>query len=142
MAKEKVLLSTAAVLVGLLVAAVAFYLYQGTRGISTQNPGSEVSILKPSSTPKPKVLLVLNQPEDESIADTRVVKVSGKTEPDATIVVTTDTDEDVITPTSTGDFSTTVTIDNGGNIIKVTAIGKNGDTNSISRTVSYTTESF
>ncbi|HZQ29536.1 MAG TPA: hypothetical protein VFA93_00440 [Patescibacteria group bacterium] len=141
MAKERVLLSTAAVLIGLLVAAVAFYLYQGTRGLSI-NEQQGIAILKPTPTPKPRVLLVLDQPEDESIADTRVVKISGKTEPDALIVIITSTDYDVINPTPTGDFSTTVTIDNGENLIRITAVSKSGETNTIERTVSYTTESF
>lgn len=141
MAKERVLLSIAAVLVGLLVAALAFYLYQGTKGLSI-NEQQGVAILKPTPTPKPRVLLNLDEPQDESIADTRVIKISGKTDPEATIVILTSTDQDVIIPTKSGDFSTTETIDTGTNLIRVTAIGKNGETNTIERTVSYTTESF
>ncbi|HKC15028.1 MAG TPA: hypothetical protein VKC89_03665 [Patescibacteria group bacterium] len=141
MSKEKVILSFVAVTVGLIVAAVAFYFYQGTKEIpkELQKP---ISILNPNSTPKPAVTLVIDEPKDESVSNTRVIKVSGKTDPDAMIIVLTDTDESVLNPTITGEFSTTVTIETGANPIQITAIGKNGETNTIERTITYSTESF
>ncbi len=93
-------------------------------------------------SPKPAVTLVIDEPKDESVSNTRVIKVSGKTDPDAMIIVLTDTDESVLNPTITGEFSTTVTIETGANPIQITAIGKNGETNTIERTITYSTESF
>ena len=140
MNKEKVILSFVAVLVGLLVAGGAFYFYQQTKVLPSdlQKPIS----ITTNQTPKPKVTLSLDEPKDESVSDTRVIKVSGKTDPDAVIVILTDNDYDVITPSSTGDFSTTETIRDGENSIEVTAMNKNGDVNTIKRTVTYSTESF
>ncbi len=140
MGKEKIILSFIAVVVGLLFASVIFYLYQGTKVLS---PGKLKTVAVVSSpTPKPKVILNLDEPKDEEINDSRVVKVSGQTDPDALIVILTQTDQQVLNPSSSGSFSTTVTIENGENLIKITAIGPNGDTNTQTRTVSFTIESF
>ncbi len=140
MTKEKIILSVVAILVGLLVATGAFYLYQTTKTLS---PSQEKTVsIKPSPSPKPEVLLTLDEPKDESVADNRVVKISGKTDSDALIVILTDSDEQVLNPTQTGDFSTTTTIGEGSNLIQITAIGKNGNTNTLERTVSYTSEGF
>lgn len=140
MNKEKVILSLVAVLVGLLVAGGSFYFYQQTKVIPSelQKPVA----ITTNQTPKPKVTLSLDEPKDESVSNTKVIKVSGKTDPDAVIVILTDSDYDVVTPTSTGDFSTTETIKNGENSIEVTAMNKKGDVNTIKRTVTYSTESF
>lgn len=141
MSKEKVILSFVAIMVGLTVAGVGFYLYQTTKVLPIEKQESSI-VTKPSPTPKPTVTLVIDEPKDEAVVDKPVIKVSGKTDPDAMIVILTDTDEQVLNPTPTGDFSTTITIESGANIIEITAVGKNGDTNSIERTVTYSTESF
>lgn len=140
MTKEKIILSFVAVLIGLSVASGIFYFYQQTKIISPENQNKIV--IPPSTTPKPKVILTVDEPTDEKISDTRVVKVSGKTEPDALIIILTDDNEEVINPAKNGDFSTTITLVNGVNLLQITAVGKNGDTNTIERTVSYSTESF
>lgn len=140
MTKEKIILSVVAILTGLLVATGAFYIYQSTKTLS---PLQEKPIsINPSPSPKPQVLLTVDEPKDESIADNKVVKISGKTDSDALVLVLTNSDEQVLNPSQTGDFSTTVTIGDGSNLVQITAIGKNGDTNTIERTVSYTTQSF
>lgn len=140
MTKEKIILSFAAVLIGLLVASGVFYFYQQTKILSPEK--QKTVLTQPSPTPKPLVLLVVDEPVDEKIYDTKIVKVSGKTEPDALIVILTENSEDVLNPAKNGDFSTTVTLENGANLIQITAIGKNGDTNTIERTISYSSESF
>lgn len=140
MTKEKIILAFVAILIGLLAATGIFYLYQKTKVLSPEKQKT-VSVI-PTTTPRPLVLLTLDEPKDENIYDNRVVKVSGKTDSDALIIVLTNSDQQVLNPTATGDFSTTVTIGSGANFIQVTAVGKNGDTNTIERTVSYSTESF
>lgn len=140
MTKEKIILSFVAVLIGLLVASGVFYFYQQTKVISPEK--QKTVLTQPSPTPKPLVLLVVDELLDEKIYDTKVVKISGKTEPDALIVILTENSEDVLSPAKNGDFSTTVTLENGANLIQITAIGKNGGTNTIERTVSYSSESF
>lgn len=140
MTKEKIVLSFVAVLIGLLVATSAFYLYQKTRVIPRENQKT-VSV-KPVPTPKPLVLLTVDEPQDEKIYDSKIVKVTGKTEEGALIVILSENNQDVLSPTINGDFSTTITLANGANFIQITAVGKNGDTNTIEKTISYSGENF
>lgn len=140
MTKEKIILSITAVLIGLLAASAVFYFYQGTKVIPIDK--QKTVLIKPSPTPKPSVLLVIDEPTDEKIYDTRVIKISGKTDPDALIVILTENSEEVLNPTKNGDFSTTITLENGANLLEITAVGKNGDTNTIERTVSFAAENF
>ncbi|HSX40283.1 MAG TPA: hypothetical protein VLF68_01580 [Candidatus Saccharimonadales bacterium] len=140
MKKEKVVLSFVAVLAGLLVAAVAFYFYQRTKIL----PKNQTISLTITPTPRPANALFLNidNPKDEDVVSKKVVTVSGKTFPDATIAIITDTDQQVVTPTASGDFSTTVTIEDGANIIEVTAIAPTGEEIKQLKTVTYSTENF
>ena len=143
MKKEKVILSFVAILIGLLVAAVIFYLYQATKTIS---PNKITTIaLKPTATPKPSLapfFLSVDAPADQSVVSSMTLSVSGKTEPTATVVVITPVDQQIISPASSGDFSTTVTINNGENPIEITAIGTDGQETKVLKTVTFTTESF
>lgn len=140
MTKEKIILSFVAVLIGLLVASGAFYFYQQTKVIPPEK--QKTISVQPSPTPKPSVVLTLDEPADEKVFETRIIKISGKTEPDALIVILTESSEEVLNPAKNGDFSTTINLENGVNILQITAVGKNGDTNTIDRTVSYSPESF
>lgn len=137
---EKIILAVAAVLAGLFVAGIAFYIYQTTRTLS---PSSIKTItLKPSPAAGPDVPLAVDSPLDESVTTSRVVTVSGKTDPQATVVVTTDTNDTVVSPASSGAFSLTVTIASGENRILVTSILPNGQESQKQLTVSVETDDF
>ncbi|MBI2032945.1 MAG: hypothetical protein HYT10_00530 [Candidatus Levybacteria bacterium] len=141
MKAEKIFISFIAVVIGIIVAGVAFYIYQSTKILPPSNT-KPLSVTKPSPTPPTTIFLSLEQPADEDVVDKKVITVSGKTTKDATVVVSTPVADQVVTPTSTGSFSTTVTIDDGGNQIEVTAIGANGEEATQTRTVTFSTESF
>ena len=142
MRKEKIVLSFIAVAIGLLVAGIAFYFYQSTKIISPSKI-KQVTVATPTPTPRPSIFLSISEPLDEAVLDSRVVKISGKTTPDATIVVLTSSgDQQVLNPTTTGDFSTTVTIDSGQNLLEITAIGANGEDITVKKTVTFSTEEF
>ena len=141
MKQERVILSFIMVIIGLLVAGVAFYLYQGTKSA----PSSKTSITTPSPTATPintSVYLNVNNPTDESITDNKTVGVSGKTTPGATVVIMTNSDQKVITPSNQGDFSTTITITDGANLIRVIAFGADGQSTIVQKTITYSTEDF
>ena len=141
MSKEKVVLSFIAVVVGILVTGVAFYLYEATKVV----PASKIKTIKissPTKTPKPSIFLTIKDPEDEKVVGKKVVAVSGETAKDATIVVLSPIDEDVVKPTSSGSFSTTINIDSGENNIEITAISPNGEETRITKTVTFSTEEF
>ena len=122
MKKEKIVLSFLAVLFGLLVAGVAFYLYQSTKTISSSQTKT-ISITPPEVLKEPQksssIFLTVDTPKDEDVSDTKTVSISGKTIPEATIVINTSTNDDVITPAKNGNFSTTVVLENGVNYIEI-----------------------
>src|SRR5438034_3357215 len=144
MKTEKVVLSFVAVLIGLLVAGAAFYFYESTRVIS---PASKHLATKTSQSPTqvpesntPSVLAI-DSPSDESVVTNKTLTVKGKTQPNATIEVTTPVDDEVTTASSAGDFSTSATLDDGTNQVSVTAIDANGQDETKILTVTYYTES-
>jgi Glucodextranase, domain B len=144
MKTEKVVLSFIAVLVGLLVAGIAFFIYQSTKTIpASKLPKITINVPSPTITlPPPTVTLSIDQPTDESIVTTRSITINGKTNPDATIVVNTATDDQVTTPTANGTFSLTVNIDDGENEITITAINAKGEEITKKLTITYSTEEF
>ncbi len=141
MKQERVILSFIMVIIGLLVAGVAFYIYQGTKSV----PSSKTSILVASPTPTPvatSVYLNVDSPTDESVLGNKTVTVSGKTTPHPTIVIMTNSDQKVITPSGVGDFTTTIIITDGGNLLRVTAFGSDGQSETIQKTITYSIEDF
>lgn len=140
MKKERVILSIIAIAVGLLFAGIAFNLYQGTKDIPSIK--KTITISTPSPAPAEEKLLTVNEPENEKVYTTKVVNISGKTNPNATVVVLTDSDQQVLKPTANGSFSTTVNIGDDQNVLEITTILPNGERKTVRKTVSYSTEEF
>lgn len=138
MKTEKIVLSFIATLLGLLVAAVAFYFFS----TKTTPPQAKVISISPTPTPVPSIFLTLHQPKDEGVVSNKTITVSGKTRSDAVIVILTNGVQNVISPSSSGNFSTQITIANGQNIIEVVAIAADGETKSIKKTLTYSEEEF
>ena len=141
MKKEKIILYFVATLFGLLVAGVVFYLYQTTRTVPSTT-SKTISITSPTPTISPSISLVLDRPKDEEVVNSKILIVSGKTQSDAVIVVITDSSQDVITPSANGNFSTTVNLDDGQNILEVISIAPNGESVKSKKTVTYSLEEF
>ena len=141
MKKEKIILSFGADIVGLLVAVVLFFFYQSTKKISSNNI-DKIIINAPTPTPESAVYLTVDRPRDEEVSIKRTIAVSGKTVPGAKIIIATQSDQVAATPTKNGDFSTDITLDDGENILEVTAIATNGEVTSLKRVVTFSTESF
>ena len=142
MKTEKVVLSFIAVLIGVLVAAIAFYLYQSTRVIKpTATKGASTSS-SPTTPPTIENPLTISSPEDELVTEKRTIQISGKTDPQATVIISTEDEDKVVTPTSSGTFSTTATLSDGENEIVFTAFMPDGQESVVKRTVSFSTESF
>lgn len=137
---EKVLLAFFAVLGGLIVAGVAFYIYESTRTIPPSQVKT-VQIVSPTPTATP-VILTLTSPQDGSVTGNKIVTVSGQTTAGATLIVSTANGDEVITPASTGTFSTTVTIDSDENYIHILAIDPKGNEAEKTVTVTYSTQNF
>ena len=140
MKQERVILSSVMVLIGLLVAGAAFYFYQSSKVVSSKSTVSNV--VAPTPTPKPSVYLSVTTPDNEIVVSNKTLNILGKAPVDATVLVITSSDQLVFKPSSQGDFSTTITLDGGLNVITIEAISPNGEIASVKRTVTYSTESF
>lgn len=141
MKKEKLILLFVATLLGLIVAGVLFYLYQTTKIVSTPSTKT-ITLASPTPTVIPSISLTLDRPKDEEVVSEKILIVSGKTQSNATIVILTDSSEDVIAPSADGKFSTTVNLEDGENILEVTAIAPNGESIVIKKTITYSLEEF
>ena len=144
MKAEKVVLSFVAVLVGLVAAGIAFYLYQATITL----PGSKTKTMTfvPSPTLAPlsdkEHLLIIDNPKDEAVFGKKLITVSGKTVKGATIIVSTENSDDVVKPAGNGSFTLTQSIPDGTSILQISAIFPDGTEKKVMRTVTFSTESF
>lgn len=141
MKTERIVLSFIAILIGILVAGIAFYLFQATKTIPSSKT-RPISAIAPTSTPKSSIFLTIESPKDEEVIDKKTVTISGKTISQAIIVISTSTADQVISPTTTGSFSATATLIDGQNQIQITAIAPNGEEVKVERTVTFSTEMF
>lgn len=142
MKTEKVVLSFIAVLIGIIVTGVAFYLYQSAKSSSGENSAKKIVIAEePSPTPEYSQLTI-KTPEDGSVFSKKVIKVEGSTEEGSTVIIISPVDQEVLLPSGNGDFSATVDIDDDENIIEITSISPDGTKTTEIRTVTYSTEDF
>ena len=141
MKKEKTVLSFAAVFIGLAVAGIAFYVFQLTKTLPPQATKTE-AVRTPTQAPKSGMFLTISEPNNEIVSNSKTVKIAGKTLPGSVVIVATKVNQEVIKPVPNGDFSTTVAIDEGVNLIRLTAIASNGEEKTVLRTISFTNEDF
>lgn len=144
MKKEKVVLSFVAVLLGLLVSGGVFYFYQSTKVIRVDKPTtiSAKATPTPSSKQSSAIFLSIDSPKDEIVVDKKILTVAGKTVKDATVVISTGIDDEVVPTAANGDFTTTVNLEDGENPIEITAIANTGEETKIIKTVTFSTENF
>lgn len=144
MKAEKVILSFVAVIVGLVAAGIAFYLYQMTKTIPPEKNQTIAVKTKVSPTPTPRNenFLTVENPKDESVSANKTINISGKTIPNSTIIVSTENNDQVVTPSGNGDFTLSTTVGEGTNLIQITSVFPNGEEKKVLRTVTYSTESF
>jgi hypothetical protein len=142
MKQERVILSFIMVLIGLLVAGALFYFYQSTKKVSPSAINIITASKTPTPTPQSKIYLTLNQFADEQVVSDKTFKISGQTNPNATIIVVTQNGQDVLQPTSLGNFSTTITLSDDQNIVQIISVLPGGEITSVQRTVTYSTEAF
>lgn len=142
MKTEKLILSFIATLFGLLVAGIVFYFFQATKTVTPNSNTKTFSFTSPTPTPIPSIFLIVVRPKEEEVVNSKVLVVSGKTAGNAVVSVITETSEDVMAPSENGDFSTTVNLDEGQNVLEIISIAPNGESIRIKKTVTYSQEEF
>lgn len=139
--RERVVIVFVAAAIGIVVTTLVFFIYQQTKNIP-QKSSNVTAMNEPTPTPKNSQFLSIDQPQDESVSDRRSIQIKGKTNPGATIIVTTNQEDIVAIPTPDGAFSINITIDAGSNRIITRSIAPNGEEAQDIRVVTFTTEEF
>lgn len=141
MKAERIVLSFIAILIGLFVAGIVFFVFQITQNKDTEKK-QVVSIL-PSPSPSPaSTLLSIQSPENEAVVAEKMTTLEGKAPQGSTIIIATENGHSVSMAEDDGSFSEEVVLDSGVNIIHITAVMRDGNEESVTHTVSYSTESF
>ncbi|KKR25273.1 MAG: hypothetical protein UT56_C0001G0004 [Candidatus Levybacteria bacterium GW2011_GWB1_39_7] len=139
--RERLVIVFIAIAIGLLTTTLVFFLYQQTKTIP-QKAISKSSENFPSPTPQNKVYLSIDEPKDESLSERRSIQVKGRTNPQNTIIISTNIEDLIIKPTTDGKFSATVTIDPSSNEIVTRSIDPDGQEAKDARVVTFNTEEF
>lgn len=141
MKKEKIILLAVAGLIGLFITIAVFFLYQETRKV---NPSEikKITIKNPTPQPQSSIFISVNSPKDEEVVDKRNIVISGKTIPEAKILIISENSQELALASGIGDFSADLTIDEGENILEIIAIAPNGETAKTKKVVTFSTEIF
>ncbi|HUD44811.1 MAG TPA: hypothetical protein VMR41_04670 [Patescibacteria group bacterium] len=145
MKSERIILSFIAVLVGLMAAGGTYFIYQ--HYVKSSNKSSvlnaAVKQITPTQTPRnSNDYLIIQNPSDEMVTDSRSLQVNGKATKDSTIIVSTPSTDQVAIASADGSFSLTTTLDDDTNILQITAIFPDGSEQKTLKTVTYSTEDF
>ncbi|OIP57387.1 MAG: hypothetical protein COX79_05120 [Candidatus Levybacteria bacterium CG_4_10_14_0_2_um_filter_36_16] len=139
--KERIVIVFIAVALGLFVTTVGYLLYQQTKVIPKNLAGTTTQIIV-TPTLADKYFLSVEEPTNESISSKRTVVVKGKTNPENTLVVSTNQEDQVATPTRDGSFSITTAIDTGVNKIVTRSIAPDGEEKIDTRILTFSQEDF
>ncbi len=139
--KERLIIIVLAVVSGLVITTAAFFIYQNFINNSDTATDRNTNI---QSTPQPieNLLLEISEPLDGSLTDNRTISVKGVTNPENVIIVSSNQEDNSGKPTSDGNFSLTVTIDAGANVLVVRSIAPDGSEIEKEIVVTYSTEEF
>jgi hypothetical protein len=125
-------------LVGLGVGGL--FLYSRKSSTPAPAPAPIVADAQPTAVPTVTNLpLVVTSPAEGELAVSQKISVKGKTSPNITVAIFTDSDQTSVQSSSTGDFEAMVTLQTGINSLTVTVFDDNGQEKSVSMDVVYDT---
>lgn len=111
----------------------------GMKDKSTDQPKQEEVAEEPTSTPAVSSNLEILIPDDQAFVQENEVTVSGKSQPQSTIIITTPFDENVVMASDDGTFSSKISLEEGPNEILVVSL-KDDKTEEKTINVNYTKE--
>lgn len=91
-------------------------------------------------TPKPAAALILSAPADDAYTTSSTTRVSGKSRPGSTVVITGGRKDHVFEADQSGTFSSEVTLVEGTNELTITAVSEDGTQSTVQRTIIYESE--
>lgn len=126
---------------GIIGATVAFGLWRANKALSSKNkPAEFIQTEAPKTEEKSSGVLEVTHPENNSVVSEANLKVSGKTTPESTVVISTGSKEVLLESDKKGEFSGTIELSGGANLLKVVSIDKDGNKEEVELAVVYSTE--
>lgn len=138
MRKEVVL----AIIIGIILGGIVLYGIKIANQSATQGPtsGTEASNTNnPTPTPTPVNTISIISPTDHAVLFSPTVTLKGKTQPNISVAITTDSGDTIINSDDQGNFSTDATLIGGENNISAVAVFPDESTASASISIIYTT---
>ncbi len=127
-------------LILILSASGALIYFKGPNlflGFQNNNASPSLSKGGPITKPPATFALNLDSPDNNLLVFNKNLIISGNTNPNASVLISTLSNDSVITSKPDGTFSTDLTLDPGENNLKVVVFDKNGDSRSQERTIYY-----
>lgn len=140
--KERIVIIFIAVTLGLLATTIGFFLYESAKPEKGSTQPTPEKTLTTTPQTNSGILLEITEPKDESLTTKRSILVKGRTDPENTLIISSNTDDVVASPTPEGDFTATITIDAGVNTLTTQAITPTGESKKDIRTISFSSEEF
>lgn len=139
--KKEVLL---AIIIGFALGLViTFGIWTANKAIKQSAPKQEVAQEQveeePTPTPKSNLLLEISSPEDNSLISQEEITISGKTNPQNTVVILGPEQDQIIEADSNGNFESKTTLVGGSNELEIFAYDQLGNEISQTLTVVYST---
>lgn len=143
--KEKVVIIFIALVLGLFVTTIVFYIYESTK--TPPKTKEETKKRTTQNTPTPtlaveKLFLTIDEPQNEALIDKKTIQVKGKTNPKNIIIISSNVEDTSADVDSQGSFSTDLQIDSGPDTITIRAIAPNGEETTDTRLVTFSQEEF
>ncbi len=142
--KEIIIAIIIGLVISLIIGGGIFRAKQALNHIHSQQTPSPSSSASTSAnlaqdSSKPKLFLKITSPHDNYLSKEDQLTLTGETLPNTYITIVTDKSEYLIVPNKVGQFSQSIQLIKGANLIKVTVYTKTGQHQTKTLTVVYTT---
>ena len=123
MRKEVIL----AIIIGLLLGSVLVYgLHRANQAMLPQDQTDQQASTQPEAEPTPTSLLTVYSPQDRQIFENETATISGQTQPGNALIIITEQDELTPQVDDSGNFTQTIELIPGGNLIHISAVTATG----------------
>lgn len=140
MRKEILIATIAGVIFGLII---AFGIWRTNSALKTNSSGAETSNSSTQNgekTEAQELKISIASPQENDVVWENPVKISGITKPQSLVVVSTESEDYVLTSSDSGEFEQEVELQAGVNQILISAQGKDSATCKKDLTLVYSTE--
>jgi hypothetical protein len=141
--KERLIIIFVAIIAGLFITSAGFFIYQSTKKTNdTPIAVKGVTVTPQQNQPDGELFVRVSEPKDEMLTNKRTLSIKGSTNPGNIIVISTNLEDVQVKPSQDGNFSVTINIDAGANVVITRALDSTGNSVQDIRTVTYSTDDF